>query len=100
MSLPQTNWQGTLVWVLLFKGSKSEGEYPLLTLVDGSRLRLYVRGESSEVSAYLRTLDQKHVHVKGVWDDLRGHPRLVVNTTEDVTLCSDPYTQDSDHGLL
>lgn len=64
---------------LLFEGSKSEGQYPVLETADGRRFRVHVKGNSASDAQALGRLMNQRVCLHGAADDLRGHWRLILD---------------------
>ncbi len=75
-------WAGQLSLDLLFEGSKSEAFYPVLHCEDGTNYRVYLKGLSSLNKDMLNHFMGQQVLILGDADNLRGHWRLVVDTTE------------------
>jgi hypothetical protein len=91
MHASNSQWKGTIVWRVLFKGSKSEAEYPLIELEDGSMVRLYIKGADQEANAnYLRSLENQAVSIEASWDQLRGFPRLMIDSISSIALVPPP----------
>jgi hypothetical protein len=75
-------WIGQLSLDLLFEGSKSEAFYPVLHCEDGIKYRVYLKGVESLHKGLLSHFMGQRVTLKGRVDNLRGHWRLVVDTSE------------------
>jgi hypothetical protein len=75
-------WAGKLSLDLLFEGSKSEAFYPVLHCEDGTNYRVYLKGLSSLNKDILNHFMGQQVLILGDADNLRGHWRLVVDTTK------------------
>jgi hypothetical protein len=63
----------------LFKGSKSEGLFPVLITEDGEHFRIHIKGNQSKDSAPLANLDGQKVCLAGYVDDIKGHIRIVID---------------------
>jgi hypothetical protein len=88
------SWAGRLSLDLLFEGSKSEAFYPVLHCENGTNYRVYLKGLSSLNTDILNHFMGQQVFILGDADNLRGHWRLVVDTTEpDFLTESSPITQ-------
>jgi hypothetical protein len=84
-------FHGILSYQVLFIGSKSEGEY--LTLqeeIDASNnllSRVYLKTPvSNENEKLLNSFLNKKIEILGLKDDIRGYPRIVVNSIEDISI--------------
>ena len=77
MNAPK-KWVGHIQKEILFKGSKSEGEYLTFHEEDGGVYRIRVVGdpEPGWAEAFLG----HRVALEGIPDDLRGHLRLSITT--------------------
>ena len=87
-------FHGILSYQVLFIGSKSEGEY--LTLqeeIDVSNnllSRVYLKTPvSNENEELLNSFLNKKIEMLGLKDDIRGYPRIVVNSIEDISIVED-----------
>lgn len=79
-------WTGQLLAICLFKGSKSEREYPVLVCDDGRKFRLrWLDASPSAVSNVIASHSGERVAISGTVDDIRGHWRLSAKV-EDVSL--------------
>ncbi len=64
----------------LFKGSKSEGLFPVLITEDGEQFRIHIRGNQIRDSVSLANLDGQNVCLVGYVDDIKGHIRIVIDS--------------------
>ena len=87
-------FHGILSYQVLFIGSKSEGEY--LTLqeeIDASNnllSRVYLKTlVSNENEELLNSFLNKKIEIIGLKDDIRGYPRIVVDSIEDISIIDD-----------
>lgn len=62
----------------MFKGSKSEGIYPVLHTENGRKFRLHCDGDETMDEKFLAEYAGKTVSVIGSADRLRGHWRIVL----------------------
>ena len=82
MSEPENaTWVGQLSLALMFEGSKSEGLYPVLDIDNGRRLRVHIKGSRLPDAKVLSALMNQRVCLNGAADDLRGHWRLLLDTS-------------------
>jgi len=84
-------FHGILCYQVLFIGSKSEGEY--LTLqeeIDASNnflSRIYLKTPvSTENEELLNSFLNKKIEILGLKDDIRGYPRIVADSIEDISI--------------
>ena len=84
-------FHGILCYQVLFIGSKSEGEY--LTLqeeIDASNnflSRIYLKTPvSTENEELLNSFLDKKIEILGLKDDIRGYPRIVADSIEDISI--------------
>jgi len=84
-------FHGLLSYQVLFIGSKSEGEY--LTLqeeIDASNnflSRIYLKTPvSTENEELLNSFLNKKIEILGLKDDIRGYPRIVADSIEDISI--------------
>jgi len=84
-------FHGILSYQVLFIGSKSEGEY--LTLqeeIDASNnflSRIYFKTPvSTENEELLNSFLNKKIEILGLKDDIRGYPRIVADSIEDISI--------------
>ena len=87
-------FHGILCYQVLFIGSKSEGEY--LTLqeeIDASNTflsRVYLKTPvAKENKELLNSFLDKKIEILGLKDDIRGYPRIVVDSIEDISIIKD-----------
>lgn len=85
-------WAGQLSLDLLFEGSKSEAFYPVLHCEDGTNYRVFLKGLSSLNKDILNHFMGQQVLILGDADNLRGHWRLVVDTTVSDFLTEPSFT--------
>ena len=69
---------GTVILENLFKGSRSEGLYPVLICEDNMRYRIHVNGNQLKDTSLLAHLDGLTVRLTGNSDDIKGHYRIVI----------------------
>ena len=78
-------WNGQLMSICLFKGSRSEREYPVLVCDDGRKYRLrWIDASPSAARDVVDLYSGKRVTIIGTVDDIRGHWRLSAKV-EDVS---------------
>jgi hypothetical protein len=78
-------WIGQLLSICLFKGSKSEREYPVLVCDDGRKYRMrWIDASPSAVRDVVALHGGQRVTIAGTIDDIRGHWRLSARV-EDVS---------------
>ena len=87
-------FHGILSYQVLFIGSKSEGEYlTLQEAIDTSNnllSRVYLKTlVSNENEELLNSFLNKKIEILGLKDDIRGYPRIVVNSIEDISIVED-----------
>jgi hypothetical protein len=82
VQIEKKRWAGKLSLDLLFEGSKSEAFYPVLHCENGTNYRVYLKGLSSLNKDILNHFMGQQVLILGDADNLRGHWRLIVDTTE------------------
>ena len=87
-------FHGILSYQVLFIGSKSEGEY--LTLqeeIDASNnflIRIYLKTPvSTENEELLNSFLNKKIEILGLKDNIRGYPRIVADSIEDISIIED-----------
>ncbi len=81
-----TSLQGHLEMALLFPGSKSEGNYPVLRLDSGVIYRIHIRESATPVAEALSQWMNQNIEIEGVVDDIRGHLRVVLMPDFKVTV--------------
>lgn len=83
----KNEWKGYLKREKLFVGSKSEGLYPVLSVSDGIKYRVHVKGDGPNYKT-LEPFEGKQISILATKDNLRGHKRLVVEfvSTETVSI--------------
>jgi hypothetical protein len=88
---------GILSIELLFRGSKSEDQYPLLTCADGSRYRIHLRGNPAMDARLLAHLEGQFVRLWGKVDEIKGHKRIVIdpNLEASISIITDRPINDS-----
>ena len=87
-------FHGILSYQVLFIGSKSEGEYlTLQEAIDASNnllSRVYLKTlVSNENEELLNSFLNKKIEILGLKDDIRGYPRIVVDSIEDISIIED-----------
>lgn len=76
-------WTGQLLSICLFKGSKSEREYPVLVCDDGRKFRLrWLDASPSAARDVVALYGGERVTISGTVDDIRGHWRLSAKITD------------------
>lgn len=97
-------FHGILSYQLLFVGSKSEGKY--LTLqeeIDESNSylsRIYFKTPlANENEELLNSFFGKKIEIAGLKDDIRGYPRIVVDSIEDISIIEDPEDSQKKDGV-
>jgi hypothetical protein len=73
---------------VLFKGSKSEGVYPVVHASDGVSYRVQISDERRDQGIILSQFENSTVTLSGRTDCLRGHWRITVRL-EDLKVCQD-----------
>jgi hypothetical protein len=72
--------EGCINLETLFKGSKSESIYPILTCQDGSKYRIHIKKNESPDAPLFAHLEGFHVRIEGDLDRIRGHNRILVSS--------------------
>ena len=97
-------FHGILSYQLLFVGSKSEGKY--LTLQEeidtsnNSLSRVYLKTPvANENEELLNSFFGKKIEIAGLKDDIRGYPRIVVDSIEDISIIEDPEDSQKKDGV-
>jgi hypothetical protein len=93
--------EGCINLETLFKGSKSESVYPVLTCQDGSKYRIHIKKNESPDAPLLAHLEGLHVRIEGDHDRIRGHDRILVSSDLDsaIFLISNETLQDKSIAL-
>ena len=97
-------FHGILSYQVLFVSSKSEGEY--LTLQEeidtsnNSLSRVYLKTPvANENEELLNSFFGKKIEIAGLKDDIRGFPRIVVDSIEDISIIEDPEDSQKKDGV-
>jgi len=78
-----TSLSGKLISETLFVGSKSEGVYPVLSLEQGGKYRVHIRGQISQLDIEsLSSFIGKTVTLTGKFVEKNGHRVVVLNSNE------------------
>ena len=73
--------EGFFCLKVLYLGSKSESEYPVLVGDNGLLYRVHVKSSKLRIDPYLSPFFDKHVLINGKLDRLRGHRRIVIDSS-------------------
>ena len=97
-------FHGILSYQVLFIGSKSEGEYlTLLEEIDETNnflSRVYLKTPvANENEELLNSFLDKKIEILGLKDDIRGYPRIVVDSIEDISIIEDPENSQKEDGV-
>ncbi len=87
---------GLLKLETLFKGSKSEGLYPVLITEDGKRFRIHIKENQLNDSLLLANFDGQIVCLTGYVDEIKGHSRIVISS--DLCQSVDVVEKNNDQG--
>lgn len=87
-------FHGTLSYQVLFVGSKSEGEYLIfqeeIDALNNFLSRVYLKTPAAnENEELLNSFLGKKIEIVGLKDDIRGYPRIVVDSIEDISIIED-----------
>ena len=95
---------GILSYQILFVVSRAEGKY--LTLqeeIDESNSylsRVYLKTPvANENEELLNSFFGKKIEIAGLKDDIRGYPRIVVDSIEDISIIEDPEDSQKKDGV-
>lgn len=77
--MPDETINGLLCLKVLYIGSKSEDQYPILIDANSLLYRIYVKGSRARIDPNLNVFMNNHVSIKGKCDMLRGHLRIVID---------------------
>jgi len=70
-------WMGRITFTVMFKGSRSEKEYPVFDSDHGERYRINVTDLPNEESMqFLLPHSGRSARISGTLDNIRGHLRL------------------------
>ena len=86
---------------ILFKGSKSEGIYPVLQTKEGRKFRLHYKDNDILDEKSFAQYASKSVSIIGVADNLRGHWRIVLkgeDLTKLIEVLPSPAPDDDERG--
>ena len=77
-----TIFSGILVMEVLFRGSKSEGVYPVLRTSGGLRYRIQCFGGFTDAAEALREFEGQEVELSGTIYNKRGSLSIIIDLSE------------------
>jgi len=85
-------YEGMLELKTLYKRSKSENLYPVLSCSDGHSYRIHIKGNKLSSEPISRSYIDQWVKITGHSDKIRGHLRIQIENDSDdyIRICERP----------